>query len=427
MRPLALTLLAAMLAAPLACQDRTDEIRRAMEPADAASPAKPAAPSAQAHDTGPGENFIRRWERGAGEIDSPAGKFRLGGYASLHHKTIEKYNGGNSTNFFDSIRVVPQMDWEVTDWLEFAIEIEFEGGGAGAPYLTNNYIVLEYAEARATPLDELNFKAGILLVNWGRYNRNHDDILWDLADRPFATRLIVPGTFMQPGAGVYGSFNQVPFISFNYDIAVTQGLNSNFSSNDGSRNARTSFRVDNNDNKALWFHFGMMPDFGTDMVTADVGASFTYQQIAVGNRESLRGVGVDGGLKFKVVERFGIDVTGEFSRLWINRSSSPTVPNGLWGWFADVLFKFDPFPAAWREKVFGANPYIGLIFRLEQNDLNDDYKGAAANDDRFAVTIGLSFRPISKLVLRLEWKNTQARNRDDGDENTYVISTSIGF
>lgn len=53
MRPLALTLLAATLAAPLACQDRTEEIRRAMEPAQAASPARPDAAEA---DSGPGEN-----------------------------------------------------------------------------------------------------------------------------------------------------------------------------------------------------------------------------------------------------------------------------------------------------------------------------------------------------------------------------------
>lgn len=68
-----------------------------------------------------------------------------------------------------------------------------------------------------------------------------------------------------------------------------------------------------------------------------------------------------------------------------------------------------------------------MIFRIEQNDLNDDFKGAAARDDRFAITIGLSFRPISKMVLRFEWKNQQSRERDDGDENRWVASVSVGF
>lgn len=389
-------------------------------------PAEDAKPK-EATEKKPETSPVEAWEKGVGHADSSLGKVRVGGYATLLHKTVEKYNGGNSTNFFDSIRVVPQFDWEVTDWLEFGIEIEFEGGGSGASYLTNNYIVLEYAEARATPLDELSFKAGILLINWGRYNRNHDDIFWDLADRPFVHRQTIPGTFMQAGVAVYGTFNQIPFVSFNYELAVTQGLNSNFSSNDGPRNARTSFRADNNDNKALWFHFGIVPDFGTSVFTMDLGASYTYQETSADNGDSLRGFGVDGGFKFKVHERFNIELAGEFSRLWINRASSPTAPNGLYAWHADLLFKVDPFPAAWRNKIFGARPYIGLIFRVEQSDLNDDFKGAAANDDRFAVTVGLAFRPISKLVVRFEWKNQQSRERDDGDENLYVFSVTVGF
>lgn len=375
----------------------------------------------------PRVDFISGWERGAGEFDTSAGKFKIGGYATILHKTIEKYNGGDSTNFFDSIRIVPQFEWEVTDWLEFGMEIEFEGGGSGASFLTENEILVEYAEARATPLDELNIRAGLLIVPFGRYNKNHDDINWDLVDRPFAARRVVPSAFDQPGVGVYGAFTQIPFLGVNYDFAVTQGFSQNFTSNGGSRDARQSFRADNNDNKALWFRLGLTPDFTTSVFTADLGWSFTYQEIASGNRQALRGTSVDGALKFNIVERFGIDITGEWNRFWIHRPSTPASPNGLWAWFVDVLFKFDPFPEAWRKKVFGANPYIGLIFRLEQNDLNDDFKGAAARDDRIAFTVGLSFRPISKLVVRIEWKNVQSRNRDDGDENRYVFSISIGM
>ncbi len=411
-----------LAAAPLSAQADPTRAAQPLDPVAPVSGTKPADETAK-----PAKSPVEAWEDGLGKVDTGLGKVRIGGYATLLHKTVEKYNGGNSTNFFDSARVVPQFDWEIVDWLEFGIEIEFEGGGSGASYLSNNYIVLEYAEARATPLDELNFRAGILLINWGRYNRNHDDIFWDLADRPYVHRHIIPGTFMQPGFGIYGTFNQIPSVSINYDCAVTQGLNSNFTSNDGARNARTSFRVDNNDNKALWFHLGITPDFHTQVFTMDIGASYTYQETSGDNGDALRGVGVDGGMKFKVVDRFGIDVAGEFSRMWINRESSTTVPNGLYAWHFDILFKVDPFPSAWRNKVFGAQPYIGLIFRIEQNDLNDDFKGAAANDDRFAVTIGLSFRPISKLVVRLEWKNQQSRERDDGDENLWVASVSVGF
>ncbi|MEZ5993363.1 MAG: hypothetical protein R3E76_13575 [Planctomycetota bacterium] len=377
------------------------------------------------------KSVVEKWDDGElGELDTPLGDFHIGGYATFMHKTLDRYNGGESENFFDAIRIVPQFEWHIVDWLSFGMEIEFEGGGADAGFLSDNEILIEYAEARVTPLDELNFKAGILLIPFGRYNLNHDDINWDLADRPYAARRVVPSAFDQPGVGVYGTFNQVPFVSFSYDVSITQGFDDQFTNNGGARDARQSFREDNNGNKAIWARLGILPridDMGCNMVRADFGFSYTYQEIGPDNTQALRGGAIDGNIAIDVIERFRIDITGEATRLWINRPSSNTTPNGLWGYFVDVTFKFDPFPSEWRGTTFGSNPYIGLIFRLEQNDLNDDHVGAAARDDRIGMTIGLSFRPISKFVVRAEMKHQQSKSRDDGDETRLVLSISIGF
>lgn len=374
---------------------------------------------------------IERWDDGdAGEFDTPLGDFHIGGYASFMHKTIDRYNGGESENFFDAIRIVPQFEWQIVDWLSFAMEIEYEGGGADVGFLSGNEILVEYAEVVASPLDEFNIQAGLLLIPFGRFNPNHDDINWDLMDRPYAARRVVPSAFDQPGVGIFGTFNQVPLFSFFYELDVTQGFDDEFTSNGGARDARQSFRSDNNGNKAIWAKIGVTPQFdemGINFINADLGISYTYQEIGPNNSQATRGFGIDGGAKFHIADRFGIDVQGEFNRLWINRESDINTPNGLWGYFVDVTFKFDPFPESWRGTTFGRNPYIGLIVRLEQNDLNDDHVGAAARDDRIGVTIGIAFRPISKLVVRSEFKHQQSQGRDDGDETRFVVSVSIGF
>ncbi|MBX3475845.1 MAG: hypothetical protein KF754_15855 [Planctomycetes bacterium] len=373
---------------------------------------------------------IEKWEDGAGKVDTPLGEFTLGGYATFQHKTLDRYNGGQSENFFEAYRIVPQFHWQIMDWLSFGMEVEFEGGGSGASFLTDNYILVEYAEIDVALMDEFNIKAGLLLVAFGRYNQNHDDIFWDLADRPFVARRVVPTAFDQPGVGIYGNFTQLPFFSFNYQLQVTQGFNDNFTNNEGARSARTSFRRDNNGNKAIWARLGITPQFdemGAEFMTADFGLSYNYQNVGPDNTQATRGVAVDGALKFDILDRFGIDVTGEWARIWINRESNNTRPNGLWAYFVDVLFKFDPFPAAWRGTTFGRNPYIGLILRFEANDLNDDHVGTAARDDRIATTIGVSFRPITRLVFRGEFKHQQSMKRDDGDETRLVFSVSIGF
>ena len=166
---------------------------------------------------------------------------------------------------------------------------------------------------------------------------------------------------------------------------------------------------------------------GAGFISGDFGFSYNYQNVGPDNTQATRGVAVDGALKFDILDRFGIDVTGEWARIWINRESDATRPNGLWAYFVDVLFKFDPFPSAWRGTTFGSRPYIGLILRLEENDLNDDHVGTAARDDRIALTVGVSFRPLSKLVFRAEFKHQQSQKRDDGDETRFVVSISIGF
>lgn len=392
-----------------------------------AEDAKPEAPKAKPEAPKEEGGFATNWEESLLRLRTPVGQFSAGGYTTLIHRTIDKYNGGDSKNFFDAIRVVPQFNWRMTNWLEFETEIEFEGGGADASFLSGQEVLVEYAEARIHAMDELNIEFGLLLIPFGRYNLYHDDIFWDIVDRPFPARLIAATAFDQPGVGLNGSFSQVPFIGINYEVCVTQGFDNQFTSNSGSRDARQSFRDDNNDNKAIWARLGLVPDFRTSVVTGDVGFSYTYQEVGAGNTQATRGCMVDGAFKFRIIERFGIDVFGEWGRLWINRPSSPTTPNGLWAWNLDVLFKIDPFPNSWKGDTLGRNPYIGVVIRIEQCDLNDDFKGSAAGDDRIAITGGITFRPLAKLIFRMEFKHFQSRERDDGDETNFVLSTSVGF
>ncbi|MHC4840931.1 MAG: hypothetical protein ACYTDT_08260 [Planctomycetota bacterium] len=336
------------------------------------------------------KSAVEKWEDGDHKIETSLGDFTIGGYASFYHKTIDKYNGGDSTNFFDAHRIVPQFHWQIVEWLHFGMELEIEGGGADVSFLGGNEILIEYAEVHATVMDEFNVKAGILLIPFGRYNLEHDDILWDLMDRPFAARRVVPSAFDQPGVGIYGTVNEVPLFGFSYDVQVTQGFDDGFSNNGGSRGARQSFRSDNNDNKALWARFGILPQFdemGADFMSGDIGISTGYQKISATNGESTRHFGIDGQMKFKkMLDLFAIDVTGEWNRIWINRDSSASVTNGLEGYFVDVLVKFDIFPEEWKGDIFGKDPYLGLIMRLEENDLNDDHVGVAARDNRVGFT-----------------------------------------
>jgi len=150
-------------------------------------------------------------------------RVRIGGYMSLELRD----DGEDSNLRFDFHRLVLRIGAEIADGISFDSEIEIEGGGADVSFLTGNEILVEYAEIRWEFIEDLLvFKAGALLVPWGRFNKYHDDPYQDLTDRPLVSRRIGAVAFDQPGIGFEGS---VEFAGdsgwfLDYDFAVTQGF-----------------------------------------------------------------------------------------------------------------------------------------------------------------------------------------------------------
>jgi hypothetical protein len=112
-------------------------------------------------------------------------------------------------------------------------------------FLTDNEILVEYAELTLAILeDKLDFVAGLILLPWGRFNLYHDDPLNDLTDRPLVSRYIGAVAAQQAGVAVDGSFDVGSGWFLDYDVAVVQGFHDGFSTNNGVRDARPSFRED---------------------------------------------------------------------------------------------------------------------------------------------------------------------------------------
>ncbi|MFQ5845307.1 MAG: hypothetical protein ACE5JG_10015, partial [Planctomycetota bacterium] len=179
------------------------------------------------------------------------GRVRLGGYFSF-----EARDDGDGRNFqFDQHRLVLKVSSDIyEDVITFETEIEIEGGGADVDFLTGNEILVEYAELHfQIAEDALTLKLGALLIPWGLFNQIHDDPLNDLTDRPVVSRRLGLVAFDQPGIGAEGTFEPFDGIFLDYDVVVVQGFDDDITTNDGARNARQSFREDNNNGKQLFY------------------------------------------------------------------------------------------------------------------------------------------------------------------------------
>jgi hypothetical protein len=357
----------------------------------------------------------------------------LGGYFTL---VFEDRMREHST--FNALRLVPQLEAPISDWLHFGTEVEIEHGGAGADFLDDDEIVIEYAQLTASVSREFNLRAGVLLVPFLSYNQRHDDPLHDLTDRPYTAVHLVPTAFGQPGVGAFGGFDACANLALNYDLTLTNGFDGGFDSFEGARGARSPFQEDNNNNKLISGRFGFVPrDLWFD--SADVGLSFLHGKYDDENARRIRGYGFDAYLR-----KGCFDIRGEWGAFDLQRKATALHPDdltafdsnlgidnppGLRGWYVEGAVHFFPFPESWKSKSpFSRESECSFIVRVQEMDLNTRTIGATPTDDQHATAIGFAFRPTARTVIRVsyEWVRSPFRGPDGGND-ALVASISSYF
>ncbi len=197
----------------------------------------------------------------------------LGGYFDFNFRNDQ----AASHPTFSQHRFVLQVASDILeDTITFKAEIEIEGGGADVSFLSDNEILVEYAELHFHIDRTFNVKVGALLMPFARFNALHDSPLQDLQDRPLVDRRIVPTTWQEAGIGIYGAFDVADWV-VDYDIVVTNGFDDDFSATPGGgfRGNRSSFREDNNDSKQILGRIGVHPSFAF-LDAAEFGFSFGW-------------------------------------------------------------------------------------------------------------------------------------------------------
>lgn len=358
----------------------------------------------------PSQNLFSQ-PTGLGPVRS---RLDLGGYFSTVYRNSEADDKYGS--FVDS-RLVFLAKADITRKISFSTEIEFEHGGISDE--VDGEIVIEQASIRFKESDCFTFKAGTLLVPWGRFNLEHDDPLNELSSRPTVSRYINGAAFALPGIGVEGHLPGTESVALSYDFIVTNGLKDEITSNDGIRDARGLFEDDDNHGKTAFGRFGMVPD--VEFVDAlSLGASFAWGNIGSEGRgeHDLRGYGFDMAAKEGPWE-----MKGEWSHLGIDRADGTAPPKdaagnigpvrGLGGWYGQVAYRItDPWVRSMPFAEDSAS--VALVLRRDAVDLNDRVNGADERDDERAWSFGINYRPTTRTVIKLEYR--KAESGFDGEE-----------
>lgn len=367
-----------------------------------------------------------------------APKATVGGYMDFEANflTDQQLTRSRATNF-DQARFIPFIYGDVTENIKVAAELEFEHGG------TNNNkadgeIKVEFATIDYLVAEPFNLRAGLILMPVGKFNLMHDSPLNDLTDRPLVSRLIIPSTWTEAGAGFYGTLYPGRLSKLDYEFYAFNGFalraaDSAVAVGDGLRNLRGFENRDNNNNKGVVGRVAFSPFLGIEV--AGSAAHSAYSR----NADKYATIwAVDWTL-----QKGPFEVIGESAWARIDAiGAGGLAPTGMMGYYIQGNYHFLPdILKRWAPRHFTDASTFTAVVRWDSVDTDTDDRTLTATSGNTRelqrLTLGLNYRPIEDFVVKLDYQfNTQLRTnyastptgefgRIDG--NGLVISVATYF
>lgn len=353
-----------------------------------------------------------------------APKATIGGYVDVMYNVLSRQNLDNpSRNSFGQQRLVPFIFADITDRVKFAAEIEFERGGTNAPQtgpnntLGDGSISVEFAQLDYLIDEKINLRGGLLLMPVGKFNLLHDSPLNDLVDRPMVSRLIIPSTWFEAGAGIYGTFYPSRLSKIDYELYAVNGMSQTAGAitDLGVRNGRGSVSRDRDDSKAVVGRLAFSPMLGIEVAGSGYHGQYKPSAGAVGSGV-IDIFAVDWTLQHGPFELIG---EAAWTRISNNNATgvanNPIGPAGMFGYYIQGNYHFMPeFLKRWAPSHFSDAATFTATVRWEQIDTDTDNRtlgqgnslGNRRELDR--LTVGLNYRPIEDMVFKVNWQhNTQ--------------------
>ncbi|MHB9025537.1 MAG: hypothetical protein ACYC7E_15435 [Armatimonadota bacterium] len=329
-----------------------------------------------------------------------ASKFTFGGYGEIHVNAVE--GAGNAQA--DIHRAVLYVGYEFSDWIQLNSEVEIEHAFINDG---NGEISLEQLYVDFLGSERLNTRAGRVLIPMGIINQRHEPTTFNGVERPLVDNVIIPSTWFAEGAGINGALSPL----LKYEAYLSNSLDgSKFSALNGIRNGRMKERPGLSQ-LAVSGRLDFFPLANADLATPQnlrFGLSFFGGGVDNGNK----GVNpnIDASVQMYAADaeysigRF--DLRGVYAYGNINGAEtiSSTVASSIMGWYIEGGVHF--LPDSWKKgKLRDADAV--LFVRHERADTQHTMPAGGVKNlagDRTQTTVGVSFFPVSNLVLKADYQ-----------------------
>lgn len=362
----------------------------------------------------------------------------IGGYGEIRfrHQTA-------SDDIYDALRLVSYIGYKFSEKWVVNTEVEFEHGGATSES-SDGSVSMEFMNLDYLHSETINFRIGLVLVPMGLINRVHEPLFYRGASRPEVERQIIPSTWSENGAGIFGRLgDRVRYHA--YGINGFDGIGFNGSGLRGGRQGGSEALANN------WAFVGRMDADTLPGLT--VGGSFYYgnsgqdQKVTVDTTPNVS-IGSLGTTLYEFHAEYkakGFGLRALFTQAFIDNPNSLNATNvitnatamgdapdflaeSLLGWYVEG--GYDVLPWLFPNSKMSLEPF----FRYERLDTQYQMQpcstcgpnyGSLAQNDRHIFMVGVGFKPIESVVIKLDYR-AFVQASDDRTLNEQV-ELGVGF
>lgn len=336
----------------------------------------------------------------------------VGGYGELHYNEPD----GSGEGMLDFHRFVIYLGHGFNEDLSFKSEIELEHTKIEAGSSEGGELAIEQAYLDWHFSRHVGFKAGILLPPIGIINQVHEPPTFHGVERPSVDRTIIPTTWREAGAGIYGSILE----QLTYQFYLTAGLKAKgFSGSGGIRGGRQEALESSPINPSLSGRLDYVP-----MPQLKLAASFFVGNTTGGNDSLGKGTLsiLSGDVQYSSGE-FSVRAVGAFESISdaekINAAFASEVADQIYGFYVEGAYNLLPL------LVPDSDHSCAVFTRYEKYNTQAKVTGFAARPeyDRSEIVVGATYKPTYNTAFKFDYQflNNAAR------ANTKQLNIGIGY
>jgi hypothetical protein len=330
----------------------------------------------------------------------------------------------------DLLRLVLYFGAKFNDKILFNSEIEYEHVTTGEADEERGEVTVEFAYLDFLVRPEVNVRAGLLLVPMGFINERHEPPTYFTTRRPLVETRILPTTWSEDGVGVFGDIGS----KVSYRAYVTSGLAAASGTSSGAegftaegiRDGRSKGGQASAEKLAFTGRIDGEPlpglTLGASFFTVDAGQSLDFAGGTLSARTTIWDAHAEyrwRGLQARALyAATSIDDVPDIN-LAQGFTGAASVGSKQSGWYAEAGYDVLSHVASARHEL---SPFVQYEQLNTQDEVPTGFAADPANDID-ELTLGLRWKPIDNIAVKVDWTKQETGARTGRDE----INVSLGF